>query len=503
MKRRHVPGTRSNATITHILLALTAIVLPQASAERPASPWATTMILEEGAETPSVVHARLDARVDPRIELLSIIFRLAGNPEYNEASAVSPYSAKVDAYFKPYADHAVVKTARKLRSKRGISYDAVTTMAVHITDTIQLKERAPFDDPESRLRARWRVPDARKFLRQARAFVEESNFNVFLAAERYLFDEAGKRMTAVLSRRDYVGWLERYFGPDPNIRVSVIVSMLDGPHARGVSVLHPDGVLDVFAVMGMSRFDDAGLPVVRDAMASTLIHEFSHSYVNPIVDKHADQLRPAAERIFVHAEQAMNDQAYGNWRTMMCESLVRACEVRYALETDGPDAANRRAQYNVRRGFLWTGELAELLGDYESDRSKYPTLDPFMPRVVTFFKLYADRYDEYVQQMPQVASMTPANGETNVDPSLRQITITFDRAMANGSWGLFGNPDDMPEIAGKLSYDSTFKILTVPVRLMPRKTYRFSLNSMRQKPFRSQGGVPLQPVRVTFQTASK
>jgi hypothetical protein len=37
------------------------------------------------------------ASVDPRVELLSIIFRLAGNPEYNQPNSKSPYADEVAA----------------------------------------------------------------------------------------------------------------------------------------------------------------------------------------------------------------------------------------------------------------------------------------------------------------------------------------------------------------------------------------------------------------------
>ena len=39
--------------------------------------------------------------VDPRVELISIIFRLAGNPEYNRGQFIS-YIAAVEKQFGPY-----------------------------------------------------------------------------------------------------------------------------------------------------------------------------------------------------------------------------------------------------------------------------------------------------------------------------------------------------------------------------------------------------------------
>jgi len=76
------------------------------------------------------------------------------------------------------------------------------------------------------------------------------------------------------------------------------------------------------------------------------------------------------------------------WRTMMRESLVRACEVRYAMANDGRERAERTANYHISRGFHWTKELSELLGQYEKQRDKYQTLDVFMPEIVKLFQNY-------------------------------------------------------------------------------------------------------------------
>jgi len=84
----------------------------------------------------------------------------------------------------------------------------------------------------------------------------------------------------------------------------------------------------------------------------------------------------------------MRRQAYGSWQTMMRESLVRACEVRYGSDHDGQARADQVANYHISRGFHWTKVLAELLGRYQQQRDRYPTLDDFMPEIVRLFREY-------------------------------------------------------------------------------------------------------------------
>ena len=80
--------------------------------------------------------------VDPRVELLSLIFRLAGNPEYNMAR-VESYAGDAEKQFGRFRSHAVVTLAQELRGTQGVSYDAVMSMAVHLTDAEDLKLKLP------------------------------------------------------------------------------------------------------------------------------------------------------------------------------------------------------------------------------------------------------------------------------------------------------------------------------------------------------------------------
>ena len=62
------------------------------------------------AEKPAAPHVTVS--VDPRVELMSILFRLAGNPEYNQGRVPS-YVQDVESHFGRFRDHPVVKLAKR------------------------------------------------------------------------------------------------------------------------------------------------------------------------------------------------------------------------------------------------------------------------------------------------------------------------------------------------------------------------------------------------------
>lgn len=457
-------------------------------------------VLGRGPDRPA---GRVAVASDARVELMSIIFRLAGSPEYNQESASSPYADRVDEHFGEFRGHRVVTLAAQLRAQRGISYDAVMSMAMHLTNPEDLDLRLGLDPRPERLDARWTPEDATRFVAAARDFVRVTSFNAFVNENRRFYDAASARLRDRIESRAYIAWFDEFFGARPGARFRAIPGLLNGGGNYGVGIRFPDGREEITPVIGAGRFDDEGLPVFGTNVVPTIVHEFCHSYTNPIVDAFLDDLAPAGRAIYPTVAAKMKRQAYGNWETMMYESLVRACTVRHVLSHDGPEEAQQEAARHHRRGFRWTGDLARLLGEYESDREHYPGLDDFMPRVVAFFDGYAAALETQAADAPTVIWMNPANGADDVDPDLTAITITFDRPMADGGWSVVGGGPNFPEVTGPPSYDRTHRIFTLPVRLEAGWNYRFSVNSDRFDAFRSAAGVPVAPLEVTFATRAR
>ncbi len=159
-----------------------------------------------------------------------------------------------------------------------------------------------------------------------------------------------------------------------------------------------------------------------------------------------------------------------------------------------------------QKGFVWVEELADLLGEYEENRGKYPTLDAFSPRIVEFFNEYAQEFEAEHEELPppQVLSIVPKNGDQNVDPALGEIQVVFDRPMQTDKWSMCSfDSDSTPEVIGKPSYDKNSTAWTVKVKLQPDHEYRFSLNSKWFTGFRSEEGGLLEPLEVKFKTASE
>jgi hypothetical protein len=344
------------------------------------------------SETNSVTtrqdRTKLKVTIDPRVELMSVIFHLAGNPEYNKCRS-KPYMKNLNEHFAGYRNHPVVKMAKELRKARWICYDAVMSIAVHIEDVNSCREIVPFEPRPETLDGRWRIDEAREFISYCREFVKESDFNAFLAENKSQYDTATARLQQLIDKRVNLTWFDEFFGPRDDVDFNLIISILNGPGNYGCRV-KLDGRTKMYSIIGAWRVDwlGFGYPTFSPGVVSTIVHEFSHSYCNPLVDECMKDFESFGEKYFPRVEKQMKGQAYGNWQTMMRESLVRACEVRYAMANDGKERAEQIANYNISRGFHWTKELSELLGQYDKQRDKHQTLDAFMPEIIEFFQNY-------------------------------------------------------------------------------------------------------------------
>lgn len=101
---------------------------------------------------------------------------------------------------------------------------------------------------------------------------------------------------------------------------------------------------------------------------------------------------------------------------------------------------------------------------------------------------------------PRVVELDPPNGATGVDPDREWISVTFDRAMEEGwAWVTQGGTTPPPTV-GDAHYTADRRTNRLPVDLAPGTTYTIWINSESHQLFRSQQGVPAEPLRWTFTT---
>jgi Big-like domain-containing protein len=88
--------------------------------------------------------------------------------------------------------------------------------------------------------------------------------------------------------------------------------------------------------------------------------------------------------------------------------------------------------------------------------------------------------DHSVASLPAVVVKTePQAGTTNVDPSTKEIRVTYSKKMLDKSWSWGQISDDTAvKATGKPHYLKDGKTCVLPVSLEPNKTYVIQLNAL-------------------------
>lgn len=334
----------------------------------------------------------IDVQVNENVELMSILARMAGYPEYNMDLA-GKYIKDIDVYFKDHSGHPAIKYMQKVRRSSRISYDAVMSMAIHLVNRnghfSLIEENVPT------LEKRWKGVDKSDFLLYLNQFYKDTDFNKFFNDHRGLYEKGLESYRMNVMKHLNIDWYPKFYGNEPQETFSVIIGFCNGGGIYGINRKVVGKKKEVFAIVGY-YVDNNDFPMYNRDCLPLLVHEFNHSFINYLLDEnkysgHVMELEQAAIDLFLSSRWSMMKQAYGNWKTVVNESLVRAAVICYMLDNkyNREDVANELSE-QVQRNFRWMPELVTLMRKYEKKRKRYETLEEYYPHIIKFFKDYAN-----------------------------------------------------------------------------------------------------------------
>ena len=300
--------------------------------------------------------AELAVEVDGRVELLSVLFRLAGAPPYGEAA--TPYALAADEHFGAVAGHPAVIKTRELVSERGISYEAPVELAVYLDSG--LEPIRPLEPLPPGLDPRWEGVDLDRYLADVRDFSAASSFEEFEAAQAGYAADVESTLTSFLADRPVIDWFEDAFG-HAGAEFTVVPGLLSGSFSFAASAEQADGQTELAPILYLEAPDADGVPTPTELSFEFLVHELAHGWVDPVFDARVEEMRGSALPLFREVEELMRQQAYSSYPIMVNESVVRALVVSFLRERAGEEPAERSLAEQEQLGFIWTAELAEAI----------------------------------------------------------------------------------------------------------------------------------------------
>jgi len=102
---------------------------------------------------------------------------------------------------------------------------------------------------------------------------------------------------------------------------------------------------------------------------------------------------------------------------------------------------------------------------------------------------------------PVVVQTVPKSGDTDVDPDLHEIQVTFSKEMVDRSWSWStASKNTFPDVKGDIRYLDDRRTCVLPVNLKPGRTYATWINSGRFTGFKDRDRRPAVPYLLVFRT---
>lgn len=441
------------------------------------------------------------SKVDSRVELMSIVFRLAESEEYM-SNAYKVYVDKIEEFYTPHKNHELISYIKSLRLSHSIGYDAVMSMAIHMDKNYKLLKNY-----EKSLDKRWDNASAEKFNLLLHKFYKDTNSQVFFKNNENLYTQIEQNFMPVYKELD-LNWYTQFYGKEPIEKFTIVNGLGNGGGNYGPNIHYGNEKREIYAIMGTWLMDEKGMPTFPlDRYFPTLLHEFNHSFVNHLLDDFEINLKDNGEAIYLKQREEMKTQAYSNWKIMLNEALVRAAVIKYMKDHrfDELEIANETSS-QLERGFIWIEDLVKELEMYEKKRTIYPTLESYMPQLVEAYKRFADKLPMYQKRLdemrPNVTEIDnlPHNGAV-IDASTTGMRIHFDRPLVGKGRSFSLGPkgkEAFPAFEG-ITYGKDNRSFTLVFKLEPGKEYQFVITGLS---FKTVEGISMTNHLVEFSTAT-
>ncbi len=360
-------------------------------------------LLSSKAQAATTECPSCSPRVDVRMEILGIAFRLAQHGIAND-SVPRAYAVAAREHFSRYESHPFIKRLKTLidgaaKNDGNLGSWEIPSLALHIGPAPGFEPLVPQSATDSA--DGW---DDRALLKDdvltlLRRFYADSHADAFFASQQRYFAEVDEAFRRRLKPVDDA-WLAGFFRTAPTESYSAVVSLLGLGAGDYIRVNFGGERRNTHTIIVPRSYDAEGLPVADgvDWVPRTMLHEMVHAYTNQLVDLQVDSLRGSAETIWAHpwVRSRVKGTFYDNWRFLLYESLVRAAAIEYLVAKSDDQSATLEREVALQEGagFAWTRGLVREMERYQRERSRVGSFELFARDVTRYFAEVARRVKE-------------------------------------------------------------------------------------------------------------
>lgn len=376
--------------------------------------------------------AQMRATVDERMELTSIVFRIAGIDEFVN-NQMQDYGEAIDKWFGKYRKHELFEHIRKMRQETVLAMAGVAASApCLVIDGNGVRDSGLKKGSEIDLR--WTDSNWEEYVRLLDDFYRKSRFHEFFESMQDFYEELENGVNMYLSQVDTT-WFHTFFGyyNEPVVCVAA---------ANGFNNYY----MDLSYISENSFMLVLGYPGHMYDPTEVILHEMCHHYTNRLGSLFYPKVETAMDRVFENTELVLKyfRNHYGDPETIFYEWLTNHCVSMYMREHAGNDSFKILlldsfiSRMVAIQGFVWMKRGVQFMDNFYIYRELYPTFDSYMPRICEFLNnmVLADNWMKILEEAkpnrPYITNIYPVDGSCLLDyDKVDAVRVTFSRPMMN------------------------------------------------------------------------
>lgn len=326
----------------------------------------------------------IEIRVDRRTTLLGII-EIISNYKYKYPRLIKrigneEYIKQIEENYNCFQNNEIIVLFNKLLEKYDFSFSTPIKLFLQLNYDFSI-ETINENLLNNKFNGDKRVIE---FLQLLPKFASEINFDKFYFNNQSRFKKYIQNIKSQLYDKNILNFINDYLGVkcDKKFVINLIPWRTYGCYGT-----NDNSSIYNHLCCHHKAIDDDTIYPPDDRLfdySSFSVHEFSHSFVNPIVDKY--NLISESDDIFSNIFEELSSVGYGSNDSILKDHIVRSITLRYLSMYRDNSSYNKQYVMDKEFGFEYIDYILKELINYENNRSSYNNFESFYPALIDNLK---------------------------------------------------------------------------------------------------------------------
>lgn len=321
---------------------------------------------------------KVNVKIDPRIEAISIFYTLATRDTLDKKPTPSVYCRQFDQYFEKYRQHSSLNWYRNLDIWDG--YD-LSSIGLYLSDKYPFRLKIPYTG--SQLRS----CDIKTFLEKFNDFYKDCKVDDFIKAHKAEYLSITEFAHGKINESGILNDVDHFFNKPSRGEIVIFIDILNNLGNNAITIddksFRGKKLFKLAYLKDDDRVQTNDTEVQFIPLPNVVIHEISHLYVSDFIPLYRERLTKKRNIFLVTSKGEKLKEK--DWENEADELIVRICVSKILGEKYGPEAELKEVE-NQSKHFKYFKELNLFFNKYTQHKNKYGSISQFYPEIVNYLE---------------------------------------------------------------------------------------------------------------------